>query len=154
MNQTSRRQFLKLLSQSSGAAAAFAALPASIAKALSIEADSATGSIQDVQHVVIFMQENRSFDHYFGCLHGVRGFGDPRPSLLRNGKAVWFQALDDGQTQLPFHLKNSDANVDASAADRTQCQPSDLPHNWKYSQKMWAYYDVWIKEKPACAWAT
>ena len=37
------------------------------------------------------MQENRSFDHYFGTLRGVRGFGDPRPVMLPSGKPVWFQ---------------------------------------------------------------
>ena len=31
----------------------------------------------DIRHVVILMQENRSFDHYYGTLSGVRGFSDP-----------------------------------------------------------------------------
>lgn len=39
-------------------------------------AAAATGTITDVKHVVILMQENRSFDHYFGKLKGVRGYGD------------------------------------------------------------------------------
>ena len=34
------------------------------------------GRLEDIDHVVIMMQENRSFDHYFGGLRGVRGFGD------------------------------------------------------------------------------
>ncbi len=34
------------------------------------------GSLKDIEHVVLLMQENRSFDHYFGTLSGVRGFGD------------------------------------------------------------------------------
>jgi phospholipase C len=37
-----------------------------------------TGTIKDVKHIVVLMQENRSFDHYLGSLRGVRGFGDPR----------------------------------------------------------------------------
>jgi len=53
-------------------------LPASIQRALAIPANNVTGTIQDVEHVVILMQENRSFDHYFGMLQGVRGFNDPR----------------------------------------------------------------------------
>lgn len=139
----SRRQFLKRLAQTSSASAGISLLPDSIAKALSIPANKQTGTIQDVKHVVIFMQENRSFDHYFGTLKGVRGFGDPRPSLLRNGKPVWYQPMDNGKYQLPFALKGYG---DASE-DRAQCQPEDLPHSWKYSQKMWAHYDVWVKEK-------
>jgi phospholipase C len=34
---------------------------------------AAAGDIRDVQSVVIFMQENRAFDHYYGTLGGVRG---------------------------------------------------------------------------------
>jgi phospholipase C len=34
------------------------------------------GDLRDIKHVMILMQENRSFDHYFGSLSGVRGFGD------------------------------------------------------------------------------
>ena len=45
------------------------------------------------------MQENRSFDHYFGVMRGVRGFGDPHPVTLPSGKPVWFQA--NGRTVVP-----------------------------------------------------
>ena len=31
------------------------------------------------------MQENRSFDHYFGTLSGVRGFNDPSPVWKQYG---------------------------------------------------------------------
>ena len=54
-------------------AALAAGLPASLARALSIPADVRKGTIEDVAHVVILMQENRSFDHYFGTMAGVRG---------------------------------------------------------------------------------
>jgi len=72
-------------------AAGAAMVPASIARALAIPADRRTGTIEDVKHVVILMQENRSFDHYFGTLRGVRGFGDPRPALQPDGKSIWRQ---------------------------------------------------------------
>jgi phospholipase C len=75
MKDTDRRVFLKLLG--SGAVAA-STLNASIAKALDIPANNCTGTINDVEHIVILMQENRPFDHYFGTLQGVRGFNDPR----------------------------------------------------------------------------
>ncbi len=52
------------------------------------------------------MQENRSFDHYFGTLPGVRGFSDPTAITLSTGKSVFFQP--DTQNPegflLPFHL--------------------------------------------------
>jgi len=53
-------------------------LNANIAKALAIPANNRTGTIRDVEHIVILTQENNSFDKYFGTLRGVRGFSDPR----------------------------------------------------------------------------
>ncbi len=148
-----RRQFLKLMAQAGSASAALSAIPDSIAKALAIEplrdgsdASHNNGSILDVEHVLIFMQENRSFDHYFGMLKGVRGWGDPRPFSTRSGKPVWQQPVGDGTWQFPFPLAGVTGNIQA-LFDRSQCLADDLPHDWKYSQKMWAHYDVWVKEK-------
>ena len=60
---------------------------------------AAPAPIKDVEHIVVLMQENRSFDHYFGTLRGVRGFGDPRPVELPSGKPVWHQS--DGTRRRP-----------------------------------------------------
>lgn len=54
-------------------------------------------SLADVEHVILFMQENRAFDHYFGSMAGVRGFSDPNVQVNAGGKEVWFQ---DVNTQL------------------------------------------------------
>jgi len=69
MTQIDRRRLLAL-------GAGSLALPAAIERAVAIDAKSETGTIQDVAHIVILVQENRSFDHYFGTMRGVRGFGD------------------------------------------------------------------------------
>lgn len=50
------------------------------------------------------MQENRSFDHTFGTLKGVRGYNDPRAIKLPNGKPVWLQSNGKGETFVPFHF--------------------------------------------------
>jgi hypothetical protein len=68
-----RRTFLKTTAGGLAASAALGLLPETVRKAMAIPAHSATGTIMDVEHVVIFMQENRSFDHYFGAFNGVRG---------------------------------------------------------------------------------
>src|SRR5262249_44274885 len=68
-----RRTFLRLTG-----ATALTALEANIAKALAIPANNGTGTIRDVEHIVVLMQENRPFDHHFGTIRGVRGFNDPR----------------------------------------------------------------------------
>jgi phospholipase C len=95
---TDRRGFM-------GLAAGLSFAPGVIGRALAIAPAQAKGSIEDVEHIVIHMQENRSFDHYFGALNGVRGFGDPRPLRLPGGRSVWLQPSDehrDGHV-MPFH---------------------------------------------------
>jgi phospholipase C len=67
---TDRRTFLQVLTTG----VRTSAFPPSIARALSIPAYCRTGTINDVEHIVIMMQENRSFDHYYGTLRGVRGW--------------------------------------------------------------------------------
>jgi phospholipase C len=82
-------------------AAAFAAMPPNVQRAL---ADPLPP--QPIEHVVLLMQENRSFDHYFGTMAGVRGFDDPGAVRLPNGASVFEQPdteNPDGYT-LPFHL--------------------------------------------------
>src|SRR3974390_357412 len=76
MSKTDRRTFLQLMGLTG--AASLTTLKSNIAKALAIPANHRTGTIKDVEHIVILMQENRPFDHHFGTLRGVRGFADPR----------------------------------------------------------------------------
>ncbi|MBG5003816.1 phospholipase C, phosphocholine-specific [Pseudomonas aeruginosa] len=86
-----RRTFLKHGAQAATLAGLSGLFPETLRRALAVEPDIRTGTIQDVQHVVILMQENRSFDHYFGHLNGVRGFNDPRALKRQDGKPVWYQ---------------------------------------------------------------
>jgi len=108
-----RRDFLRASANATAgtaAAAMFSSLPPLIRQALAVEANNATGSINDVQHIVILMQENRSFDHYFGTMNGVRGFGDRFPIPLASGKPVWFE--NDGTRDItPFHLDQRKMNA-------------------------------------------
>src|SRR5215470_13351079 len=97
MHPTDRRTFLKLIG-SSGLAAA---IPLDLTRVLAIPANNRTGTIDDVEHIVFLMQENRSFDHYFGTLQGVRGFADPRAVTLPSGKPVWHQPNGSSEL-LPF----------------------------------------------------
>ena len=121
----SRRDFLKFSAGLAGATAATALLPESIRKALAIEPNTVTGTIQDVQHIVVFMQENRSFDHYLGHLSGVRGYNDRFPVTLPNGKPVWFQPRQEDNTSViaPFRYDTTNPGVNA------QCI-GGLPHTW------------------------
>jgi len=74
MSITDRRNFLKFV----GTTAIASTLKMNIARALELPANNRTGTIRDVEHIIVLMQENRPFDHHFGTLRGVRGFSDPR----------------------------------------------------------------------------
>jgi len=54
-----------------------------------------TGTMMDMEHIVLYMQENRPFDHYYGLLKGVRGFNDRAAPDLPSGKPVWYQPVED-----------------------------------------------------------
>jgi phospholipase C len=132
---TDRRRFLQLL----GAGTAATALPGSIQRALAIPANNRTRSIADVEHIVILMQENRSFDHYFGTMRGVRGFGDPRAVNLPSGDSVFYQP-HGSEVVLPF--RPDAPNLGSQFLE-------DLPHGWPDTQAAWnsGKYDKWIPNK-------
>ncbi|MFE8644895.1 phosphocholine-specific phospholipase C [Sphingomonas sp. NCPPB 2930] len=125
---TSRRTFLRSSATTGAAALALSAFPPSIRRALAIAANNATGTIRDVEHVVILMQENRAFDHYFGTLQGVRGFGDRFTIPLPGGRSVWQQADAAGGLVLPYHLDASKGNAQRA---------SGTPHTWVDAHSAW-----------------
>jgi phospholipase C len=136
-----RRDFIR-----SGAAAlsasALSVLPLSIRKALAIPANNITGSIRDVEHVVILMKENRSFDHYFGTLGGVRGFND-KATLPNEGEASIFQqSTGNGGYIEPFRADSDTTNA---------LNMGGLPHGWPDGHAMWnnGRWDRWVPAKGA-----
>ena len=133
----SRRRFLTAASAAAGASGLFS--PA-MQKAFAAPARQRTGTIQDVEHVVILMQENRAFDHYFGCLRGVRGYGDPRPLTLPSGRSVFHQPLAPGvaEAQTPFRLNSETTSAECMAS---------LDHSWKGQHSLWRNHDAWIPVK-------
>ncbi len=86
-----------------------------------------TGTIADVEHIVFLMQENRSFDHYFGTMRGVRGFADPRAVTLPSGKSVWHQPNGSGEL-LPFRPDVQDLGMTFLP---------DPPHGWNDTHAAW-----------------
>jgi phospholipase C len=135
------------------AAAGATMLPPSIKTALAIPPQRRTGTIQDVEHVVILMQENRSFDHYFGMLRGVRGFNDPRPAPLPNGRTVWHQPAATVKTE---RYRNRGLSPDATHVlpfyldpHRTTEHQAGTDHGWSSGHLAWnnGHYNQWINQK-------
>ncbi len=128
----SRRRFLQVGGTAAGAAIAAGAGTqlGGTTRAAAATAASARGSrrltrtIRDLKHVVILMQENRSFDHYFGSLRGVRGFGDQQVLRYQNGTNI-FQQPDAARTDLgyllPFRMDSTKVNAQNAR---------DLDHSW------------------------
>lgn len=115
------------------AAGAAAALPPAIARAKAIDARVGAGTIADVAHVVIFMQENRGFDHYFGAMAGVRGFADRFPIPLEGGRTVWLQGGAGGPGRAPYIAPFPLETAKTFAHMRVE----GTPHNWTDAQAAW-----------------
>jgi phospholipase C len=133
-----RRDFLRGLAVAAGAGLGAGVFPPAIRRALAIAPQRVTGTIRDVEHVVILMQENRSFDHYFGTLNGVRGFGDrfPIPVADASGiarRTVWYQGTGGSgagpQLVAPFRLD--------TVASFEYMRVEGTPHAWPDAQGAW-----------------
>ena len=138
---TSRRRFLQDMAFLAGSAGmgAGANLLASIQQAMAIEPDR-DSTVLDAEHVVILMQENRSFDHAFGTLRGVRGFNDPRAIRLADGNPAWVQTNERGERYMPFHL-------DIEKTKTTWM--GTLPHGWadQVDAANGGLHDRWLQVK-------
>lgn len=134
-----RRDFLKLATLASGAAGISGVFPESIERAYAIAPDPGT-TWQDAEHIVILMQENRSFDHAYGMLRGVRGYNDPRALRLPNGNSVFVQTDKEGQSYAPWRLDIHDTRITWMGS---------LPHSRDSQIDAWnsGRHDGWIDAK-------
>jgi len=134
-----RRDFIKKAALLTGALGIFRDLPASIKNAIAIEPELGS-TFYDAEHVVLLMQENRSFDHSFGTLKGVRGFNDPRAIRLPNNNLVWLQSDRKGHTYAPFRLDIKNSNT---------AWTGNLPHSWENQSQArnQGRHDNWLEAK-------
>ncbi len=138
VSEHSRRHFLGLAAGAAGVAGAASLLPPSLLSAVARARPA--GSIDDVEHVVVLMQENRSFDHYFGTMRGVRGFADnsAKPGVFKQDGIHPFLARDA-------------ANRGSLSVEYL----SSLPHEWADGQRALrhGHCDGWIAAKGAATMA-
>src|SRR5580698_5031493 len=134
-----RRDFLKLAAMASGTAGISELIPESVQRAYAIEPASGSTYL-DAEHIVILMQENRSFDHTFGTLRGVRGFNDPRAIRLMHGNSVFVQTDASGNSYAPWRLDIRDTRI---------TWMGDLPHSRNSQVDAWneGRQDGWLEAK-------
>jgi phospholipase C len=108
-----------------GAAAGMLALGADPLIQRVLASPAPRGRLTDIEHVVILIQENRSFDHYFGTLPGVRGFSDHRDPEAFSQPG--YPAPGFNGQLLPFHL---------ATGGTPQCFP-DITHEWGPQHLSW-----------------
>ncbi|HEY3713842.1 MAG TPA: alkaline phosphatase family protein [Jatrophihabitantaceae bacterium] len=142
-----RRRFLGAAAATGGATMGMMALPPNLRKALAAPAPGRNPSLRDIEHVVLLMQENRSFDHYFGTMSGVAGFSDPHAIRLPTGRSVFYQPTDttpDGYL-LPFHLDSRHTSA--------QWITSAGGYSWPISHAAWngGKMDSWLPASYAMA---
>jgi len=144
-----RRDFLKKAILLSGTTGLSSVLPNSVRRAVAINPQPGSTYL-DAEHIVILMQENRSFDHTFGTLKGVRGFNDPRAVKLPNNNLVWLQSGKSGDTFIPFHfdIKNTKAtwmgSTPHSRSSQVDAWNNGRHDNWISSKRVWdkRYADI------------
>ncbi|MBD0676142.1 phosphocholine-specific phospholipase C [Streptomyces sp. CBMA156] len=155
MAELSRRKFVTLsgaaaagLAVAGTGAGAAGAAPGGPAAAAATTALGTTGTIRDAQHVVILMQENRSFDHYFGTLRGVRGFADRSAIQISGGYSVFNQPNGLLSRQYPWQFSLTKPAGGADPERLAQCN-GDLSHGWSDQHKAWngGRMDSWVAAK-------
>ena len=140
----SRRRVLAGATVLSGVAVGGTVLPLSLRRALAATlSDPPAGLLADIEHIVILMQENRSFDHYFGTMPGVRGFADPAAIRLPDGRPVFYQPrpAHEGPGYLtPFHYDTRTTSAQATPG---------TDHSWPTQHQAWnnGAMDQWVAAK-------
>lgn len=134
-----RRDFLKQAFLLAGASGVSGVVPEAVQRAFAIAPDPGT-SYLDAEHIVILMQENRSFDHVFGTLQGVRGFNDPRAIRQADGSPVFLQRSSAGETYAPWRLDIKDTRITWMGS---------IPHSRESQVDAWngGHHNHWIESK-------
>ncbi len=157
MPEISRRNLIRGAAVVGGAAAMSGTVAAESANAVTVQSaaykprGTVHGDIRDIKHVVILMQENRSFDHYFGSLRGVQGFGDKATIQLPGGLPVWQQpaaapGLPVTSTQYPWPLSSGTfTGTQPPSPEQGAQNYGGTDHSWESQHGAWygGFMNVW-----------
>jgi phospholipase C len=112
---------------------------ATLERAMAVDAPN-NASLSDIRHIVFLMQENRSFDHYFGTMSGVRGFSDPNVrtnDIFGTKYSVFDQfgygpgvGINSGKYIQPFRMRQTFPTANGATTN-------DITHNWGPQHQSW-----------------
>lgn len=111
----SRREFMAKLAAASSAGAMMSLAGPVIEKAYG--AGPCSGHLTDIEHFVFMLQENRSFDHYFGSLSGINGFDTPSSAFQQKGWNPQTQSIDPAGVTIPYRFDTT----------RARCSTAHVP---------------------------
>ncbi|UNI22444.1 Phospholipase C [Purpureocillium takamizusanense] len=118
--------------------------PVAAALLATVATPASAGGLEDIDHVILFMQENRAFDHYFGTMAGVRGFNDANLQS-NNGRPVWQQVSPSNEADYvtPWYINYLGGNW----SEATQCMLSGS-NSWYNNHAAWNHgsNDHWAKD--------
>jgi phospholipase C len=124
--ELTRRQLIRGGAAAGAMAALYAGSPNSILrKALAVK-PSPCPTLSDIDHIVILMQENRSFDHYFGTYPGVQGFDQNRYHKIFAQSG--YDAPGFNGVLMPFHFDSFDSQGECT---------NDISHEWGTQHRSW-----------------
>jgi phospholipase C len=98
-----------------------------VERALAASGAAGCGKLTDLEHVVILINENRSFDSYFGTYRGVRGFADTKNRRSFTQAFPGAAGVPYGGHLLPFHF---DTNTQGECVN-------DITHSWGPQHDAW-----------------
>ncbi|MET8653390.1 phospholipase C [Nocardia aurea] len=124
-----RRRFLTK-AMAAGAVGALASWANPIIERAHAADPAGQGGLGDIEHFVLLMQENRSFDHYFGAFSGVRGFGEASTAWQQYGWTPGIGPAPDGFVN-PFRLDTTRGpTLDGECVN-------DPDHSWGGMHRAW-----------------
>jgi phospholipase C len=139
----SRRRFLEIAALAGGAAVAGTVIDHSLSHRVIDHAFDfdplRVSSLSEVDHFVLLMQENRSFDHYFGTMSDVRGFATAGSVLQQRG---WQPGTGPDPNGVLFPYRLNTRQRPASDADII----GDPKHSWRTQHASWdrGRMDAWM----------
>lgn len=131
----SRRQLLRAGAMGGAALGAWSLLSNQLVEKALAQSAGGCGSLSDIEHIVILIQENRSFDHYFGTHQSVAGYQDPTAISGVFGQAGY---PTSSSVLYPFRLDTQ------TGGDCT----NDIDHSWGPQHAYWnnGAMDRWVSE--------